>query len=82
MGWLLRGYAGLFFVFLYAPIAVLVVLSFNDSQSMGFPLRGFTVRWYGEVFAGGDLARSLVNSFAVGLTAALIATAIALMAAL
>lgn len=79
---LLTAYAGVFFLFLYAPIAVLVVLSFNDSQVMGFPFRGFSVRWYGEVFAGGALAKSLFNSFAVGLTAAFIATAIALMAAL
>jgi len=82
MGCLLRTYAGLFFIFLYAPIAVLILLSFNDSQSMGFPMRGFTLRWYGEVFEGGALAQSLLNSFAVGITAALIATAIALMAAL
>lgn len=81
-GWGLRSYAAAFFLFLYAPIAVLVVLSFNDSPVMGFPFQGFTVKWYGEVFANGALAKSLVASFAVGIAAALIATAIALMAAL
>lgn len=81
-GWLLRGYAGLFFLFLYAPVLLLVALSFNDSQVMGFPYRGFTLRWYGEVFANGQLVTSLFNSFAVGFAAAAIATALALMAAL
>ncbi|MBM3407816.1 MAG: ABC transporter permease [Betaproteobacteria bacterium] len=81
-GWLLRSYVGLFFAFLYAPILVLFILSFNDSEVMGFPFRGFTLRWYGEVFEGGGLVKALVNSFAVGLASATIATALALMAAL
>lgn len=80
-GWL-RGYAGLFYALLYVPIAVMVLLSFNDSQIMGFPLKGFTLRWYGEAFTAGDLPRALFNSFAVGISAALIATALALMVAL
>jgi spermidine/putrescine transport system permease protein len=80
--WLLRSYAALFFFFLYVPIAVLVVLSFNDSEVIGFPFRGFTLRWYGEVFAGGEFITALFNSFGVGFAASFIATAIALMAAL
>lgn len=82
MPWLLRGYAGLFYAFLYAPIALLVALSFNDSQVMGFPFRGLTFKWYGEVLADGKLLASIANSFAVGLVAATIATALALLAAL
>ena len=82
MPWPLRAYASAFYAFLYVPIAVMVVLSFNDSQIMGFPLKGFTLRWYGEAFTGDDLPRALANSFAVGIGAALIATALALMIAL
>ena len=48
---LLGAYAGAFYAFLYVPIAVMVVLSFNDSEIMGFPLKGFSLRWYGEAFA-------------------------------
>lgn len=80
--WLLRGYAGLFYAFLYVPITIMVVLSFNDSQIMGFPLQGFTLRSYEEAFSTGYLPRALFNSFAVGIAAALIATALALMVAL
>lgn len=81
-GWLLKGYVTFFFGFLYAPIFVLFILSFNSSEVMGFPFRGFTLKWYGEVFQGGGLARALFNSFAVGIVSAAIATALALMAAL
>jgi spermidine/putrescine transport system permease protein len=79
---LLGAYAGAFFAFLYVPIAVMVVLSFNDSQIMGFPLKGFTLRWYSEALTGSDLTRALFSSFAVGIGASVIATALALMIAL
>jgi ABC-type spermidine/putrescine transport system permease subunit II len=79
---LLGAYAGGFYAFLYVPIAVMVVLSFNDSEIMGFPLKGFTLRWYGAAFAGNDLLGALFNSFAVGIFASIIATALALMIAL
>lgn len=80
--WLLRGYVGCFFAFLYAPILLLIVLSFNDSEMMGLPFKGFTLRWYSEVFEGGALVHALANSFALGFVSAFIATLIALMAAL
>lgn len=80
--WALYAYATLFFGFLYVPILVLFVLSFNDSQTMGFPIRGFTGRWYAEVFARGEFVRSIVNSFMIGIASASIATALALLVSL
>ena len=82
MPWLLKTYAALFYAFLYVPIGVMVALSYNDSQIMGFPLKGFTVRWYGEALREGALLQALWNSFAVGAAASAIATALALMIAL
>lgn len=78
----LRLYAGLFYAFLYVPIIVLVVLSFNDSPAMGFPFLGFTTKWYGEVLAGGELIGAILNSLMVGAASAVIATALALAASL
>jgi ABC-type spermidine/putrescine transport system permease subunit II len=78
----LRLYAGAFFGFLYLPIAVLVVLSFNESSVIGFPLRGLTLNWYHEVFNDSKFFIALLKSFGVGLVASLIATALALMTAL
>lgn len=46
----LRAYAALFVVFLYLPIAMLVVFSFNDASYVGFPYEGFTTYWFGAVF--------------------------------
>ena len=82
MALLLRLYAGIFFGFLYLPIGVLLVLSFNDTRETGFPLRGFTFDWYHQVFNDSKFFIALFKSFSVGLVSSLIATALALMAAL
>ena len=42
----LRIFFVLLVVFLYAPIAILLVFSFNKSPVPSFPLSGFTLRWY------------------------------------
>ena len=75
-------YASLFYTFLYLPILVLVLLSFNDSNTMGFPLQGVTTKWYSEALASGELLAALRNSILVGIAGAAIATALALMIAL
>ena len=80
--WAARAYAALFFAFLYIPIIVLVILSFNNSPVTGFPLRGFTWDLYRDAFAGGILLTALWNSVEVGLLSALTGTAFALMVAL
>ena len=79
---LLRGYAGLFYVFLYVPLFVLILLSFNDSSAMSFPFVGFTTKWYNSVLAGGELMAAMRNSIMLGVVSAFIATALALMASL
>ncbi|WP_353181830.1 ABC transporter permease [Bosea sp. (in: a-proteobacteria)] len=79
---LLCAYAGLFFLFLYAPIGLLLVLSVNDSEVIGLPFKGTTSRWYAYVLTTPELIRALANSFALGFVSAGIATAIALMMAM
>jgi spermidine/putrescine transport system permease protein len=49
-------------VFLYAPIVILLVFSFNNSELPTFPLSGFTLHWYREFLANGDLRSSLETS--------------------
>ena len=65
-------YALLFYAFLYVPIIVLVLLSFNDAQVMGFPLKGFTLRWYGEAFSGGRFMVAIGNSLLIGVASAIL----------
>jgi ABC-type spermidine/putrescine transport system permease subunit II len=78
----LRLYALAVYVFLYAPIAMLVLLSFNDSNSITLPWRGFTLRWYGALAENRSLFVSLRNSVVLGLSTAAIATVVGTLAAL
>ncbi len=71
-------YALAFLCFLYAPIGLLLALSFNDSETIGLPFKGLTTRWYGEVLASSEFLLSLANSFLVGLASSVIATALGL----
>ena len=79
---MLRAYAGIFYIFLYVPMLVLIVLSFNNSPAMGFPFVGFTTNWYNSVLAGGELLAAMSNSIMLGAVSAFIATVLALMASL
>lgn len=58
----LRGFFALVIVFLYAPILILLIFSFNNSQLPAFPLSGFTLHWYHEFFANTDLRGALETS--------------------
>jgi spermidine/putrescine transport system permease protein len=55
---LLTVYAVMVYVFLFAPIAILILFSFNDSKR-NFVWRGFTLRWYPELFGNDALLAAL-----------------------
>ncbi|WP_440708069.1 ABC transporter permease [Herbiconiux sp. YIM B11900] len=61
------------FVFLYLPIVVVVILSFNDSSNL-FVWRGFTLDWYGELFRDEAILEGLVNTLIVATGSTAIAT--------
>ncbi|HKY95493.1 MAG TPA: ABC transporter permease [Kiloniellales bacterium] len=67
--------------FLYLPIATLVIFSFNDNRSLTLPLRGFTWRWYEELFANDQLLQAIWNSCYVALSATALTLLIGLPAA-
>jgi spermidine/putrescine transport system permease protein len=58
----LAGFFGLLVVFLYAPIVILLIFSFNDSELPTFPLSGFTLRWYHQFLTNPDLQAALRTS--------------------
>jgi spermidine/putrescine transport system permease protein len=62
--WPLRLWVLLVGLFLYAPLLVLVVMSFNDSKRTT-TWRGFTLEWYGKVFADTELVQALGNSLTI-----------------
>ncbi len=68
-------YIFLIFVFLYAPIVTLMVLSFNSSKSRA-KWGGFTFKWYAELFENEEILQALWNTLAIALLSALIATII------
>jgi spermidine/putrescine transport system permease protein len=74
-------YAVLYLLFLYGPVALLPVFSFNDSTTIAFPLTGFTTRWYAGMIADREMQVALINTLKVGGAAALISTVLALLAA-
>jgi spermidine/putrescine transport system permease protein len=58
----LRAFFALVVVFLYAPIVILLIFSFNNSDVPAFPLSGFTLHWYHEFFVNADLKAALETS--------------------
>ncbi|CAB1065383.1 Spermidine/putrescine import ABC transporter permease protein PotC (TC 3.A.1.11.1) [Olavius sp. associated proteobacterium Delta 1] len=51
--------------FLYLPICILIIFSFNDNRITTLPLNGFTWRWYEAVFNNADMLEAIVNSLYV-----------------
>ena len=72
-GWL-RWYVGFYLIFLYLPIALIPLFSFNDSIQAAFPLKGFTLAWYGTLAGDETLTGAVMTSLMIGLIAAAIAT--------
>ncbi len=83
--WWQKGMIGFVFgvlLFLYLPIVMLVLFSFNDSSVTSFPLAGFTWRWYQAVLANEQMLRALGNSLIVASAATAITLSLGTLAAL
>ena len=76
-----KTYMGLIFLFLYAPILVLMVFSFNSSKSRG-NFSGVTFKWYVELFKNQEVMRALSNTLIIGVVSTLVATFIGTFAAI
>ena len=74
-------YLTLAFIFLFAPIAVMLVFSFNDSKSLSV-FSGFSVRWYQELFRDEETLTSVKNTLLLAASAALLSTVMGTAAAL
>ncbi|MCG8690490.1 MAG: ABC transporter permease [Minwuiales bacterium] len=82
----LRVACAVIFFFLVAPILVIVPLSFNQDPFFTYPMSGYSLRWYEEIFGDGPLSilwqRSMVNSVIVAVCSTLLATTLGTVAAL
>ncbi|MFZ3340265.1 MAG: ABC transporter permease [Terriglobales bacterium] len=70
------------FAFLYLPIAILIIYSFNGQGVGGFPPRNFTLDWYRILLQDGPIWDSVLNSLIVAAAAMFIALAFGIPAAL
>ncbi len=78
----LRGHTLLIYLFLYIPIAVVVVFSFNATNRRVTQWEGFSLKWYESVLNDTVVQGALMNSFIVATSTAVIATIFGTMAAL
>jgi len=75
-------HASAVFAFLYLPIAVLILYSFNGQGVGGFPPHHLTLDWYRILFADGAIWDAVLNSLQVALAAMVISLALGIPAAL
>src|SRR3977135_3431360 len=79
---ILATYSTLVFAFIYVPIIVLIVYSFNRDGVGGFPPRHLTFDWYRQLFADGAIWTSVLNSLIVAACSVALSLTLGLLAAL
>jgi spermidine/putrescine transport system permease protein len=70
---LARGFVALVLLYLYAPVAVIILFSFTTSPRLSIPIEGFTFRWYGTAIANPLIETALRNSILLALVSAVAA---------
>lgn len=77
---------GLIFVFLLGPLVAVIPLSFNSVPYFSYPMQGFSLRWYQELFGSSNLSlawqKALWNSLTIGISSTFIGTLLGTPAAL
>lgn len=81
INFLKRFYITIIFIFLYAPILTLMVLSFNSSKTRA-KWGGFTVKWYGTLFKNDQIMSALYTTIVIALLSSIIATVLGTMASI
>ena len=82
-GWtLIKLYTLLVYIWMFAPIVAVVLLSFNPQQFGSFPMKGFSFRWYVELAHNPTILGAFKNSMVLGTLTAILTTAIGVPAAL
>jgi spermidine/putrescine transport system permease protein len=80
--WVLRTFFAVVVLFLYAPIVVLLIFSFNDSSVPTFPLSGFTLHWYHAFLTNPDLQHALRTSAEIAALSSLGAVVLGILASM
>jgi len=74
-------YVTLLYGFIFLPVGVLVLFSFQDSRLPVMPFKGPTLKWYEAVLSDSRLVDSMINSLMVALSSSLVAVVLGFLAA-
>jgi spermidine/putrescine transport system permease protein len=77
----LAAYAGVVYLFVFAPIVFLVLFSFNANPSGAFPITGMTTRWYEDLFADFELQDAFRTSLEVAIQVTVVSVTVGTAAA-
>lgn len=69
------------YLFLFAPVAVVILLAFNANQFGSFPIEGFSLRWFDSLLHNDAIVRAFKTSLLLGVLTSAISTTIGTMAA-
>jgi len=78
---LLTAFSFLVFMFMFIPLAIIIVTSFGEGSTIEFPIKGFTLKWYGNIFASRTFVSGFTLSLQIGLAATILALIIGIPAA-
>ena len=57
-----------FVVYLFVPLVLMVTMGFKDSKFIGFPIRGWTLDWYSEIFRSAEVLGAFGYTMAIALS--------------
>ena len=77
----LRSYTIVYLVFIYLPVFLIPVFSFNDAIYVAFPMKGFTFNWWAEMLTQTNMLKALWHSFIVAVPVCIISTTLGMMGA-
>jgi spermidine/putrescine transport system permease protein len=69
------------YIFLFAPVVIVILLAFNAASTGSFPMTGFSLQWFARLFANGSIGDAFVTSIILAMSSAALATLIGIMAA-
>jgi spermidine/putrescine transport system permease protein len=83
MGWqIIRAWTIVVYGFMFLPVAVVVLLSFNANQFGSFPMTGVSLHWFQELWNNDAVMRAFRTSIVLGLMTAVISTTLGILASL
>ncbi|HVI90139.1 MAG TPA: ABC transporter permease [Dongiaceae bacterium] len=78
----LRVLGCIIYLFLFAPVIVVILLAFNSASTGSFPMQGYSLQWFGRLLENDSIGDAFVTSLVLAVSSATLATLIGIMAAI